>query len=100
MYFYNLNKKTDQFLFYSCFQFFSVKKINLTTADLKIFFIFQLAMYILQLGAVSALLSETLVSGFTTGAVIHVLSSQIKDLLGLNIPKFKGYFTVFNVGID
>lgn len=54
-------------------------------------------MYLLQLGAVSALLSETLVSGFTTGAAIHVLSSQIKDLLGLNIPRFKGYFTVFNV---
>ncbi|XP_023312052.1 sulfate transporter isoform X3 [Anoplophora glabripennis] len=38
---------------------------------------------------------ETLVSGFTTGAAIHVLSSQIKDLLGLKIPRFKGYFTVF-----
>ncbi|XP_018576246.1 solute carrier family 26 member 10 isoform X4 [Anoplophora glabripennis] len=69
--------------------------IEVATAVTITVAIFQLAMYILQLGAVSALLSETLVSGFTTGAAIHVLSSQIKDLLGLKIPRFKGYFTVF-----
>nr|CAH7743793.1 unnamed protein product [Callosobruchus chinensis] len=56
---------------------------------------FQIAMHILSLGAVSALLSETLVSGFTTGAAIQVTVSQLKDLLGLRIPKFKGYFVVY-----
>lgn len=50
-------------------------------------------MYVLRLGAVSALLSETLVSGFTTGAAVHVVVSQIKDLLGLTIKKSTGYFT-------
>lgn len=54
-------------------------------------------MYLFRLGAVSVLLSETLVSGFTTGAAIHVLTSQIKDLFGLSIPKHKGYFTVIKV---
>lgn len=56
-------------------------------------------MYIFRLGIVSVLLSDTLVSGFTTGAAMHVLTSQIKDLLGLDIPKHKGYFVIINVRI-
>lgn len=56
-------------------------------------------MYFFRLGIVSALLSETLVSGFTTGAAVQVIVSQIKDLLGLNIPKHKGFFVVVNVRI-
>lgn len=54
-------------------------------------------MYVFRLGAISALLSDTLVSGFTTGAAIQVISSQIKDLFGFKIPKHKGYFTVVKV---
>nr|CAD7577435.1 unnamed protein product [Timema californicum] len=53
-----------------------------------------LLMYILRLGIVCTLLSETLVNGFTTGAAVHVLSSQIKDLLGVDIAKYKGPFKV------
>ncbi|KAL1494813.1 hypothetical protein ABEB36_010346 [Hypothenemus hampei] len=67
--------------------------IQVATAVTFIVALFQLAMYFLRLGAISALLSETLVSGFTTGAAIHVLVSQIKDLFGLQIPKFKGNFS-------
>lgn len=54
-------------------------------------------MYILRLGVISFLLSETLVSGFTTGAAIHVLTSQIKDLLGLHIRPIQGNFKLVNV---
>ncbi|KAK3927833.1 Prestin [Frankliniella fusca] len=46
----------------------------------------QLLMWALRLGVLSALLSEALVSGFTTAAAIHVLTSQIRDLLGLALP--------------
>ena len=59
--------------------------------------LFQLAMYVLRLGIISVLLSETLVSGFTTGAAFQVIASQIKDLLGLRIPRHKGLFVVVNV---
>lgn len=56
----------------------------------------QLVMYVLRLGVISSLLSETLVSGFTTGAAIHVLTSQVKDLLGIhlsrNVDNFKIIF--------
>ncbi|KPJ13049.1 Prestin [Papilio machaon] len=48
---------------------------------------FQVIMWILRLGAVSTLLSEPLVSGFTTAASFQVLSSQLKDLFGVKIRK-------------
>lgn len=54
-------------------------------------------MYVFRLGVLSFLLSECLVSGFTTGAAIHVFTSQIKDLLGLDLPRIKGYFKVIKV---
>ncbi|XP_033223043.1 solute carrier family 26 member 10-like isoform X3 [Belonocnema kinseyi] len=60
----------------------------------------QLAMYLLQLGVISSLLSETLVSGFTTGAAVHVLTSQIKDLFGLKLDKRKGLFKVILTYVD
>ncbi|CAH1111882.1 unnamed protein product [Psylliodes chrysocephalus] len=54
--------------------------------------IIQLAMYILRLGLVSQLLSETLVNGFTCASAFHVVGSQLKDLLGLSIRKRRGNF--------
>lgn len=59
----------------------------------------QLAMYVLRLGVISSLLSETLVSGFTTAAAVHVFTSQIKDLLGLELPKRRGILKVLYVSI-
>ncbi|XP_074100909.1 LOW QUALITY PROTEIN: prestin [Cotesia typhae] len=65
--------------------------------------IIQLIMYVLRLGLISSLLSDALVSGFTTGAAVHVFTSQIKDLLGLELIKRRGvlkviytYYDVFN----
>ncbi|CAG2060374.1 unnamed protein product, partial [Timema podura] len=66
--------------------------IQVATAVTFMVGIYQLLMYILRLGIVCTLLSETLVNGFTTGAAVHVLSSQIKDLLGVDIAKYKGPF--------
>ena len=45
---------------------------------------------LLRLGALNALLTDPLVSGFTTGAGIHVLTSQIKYIFGINMPKHIG----------
>ncbi|CAG5047199.1 unnamed protein product [Parnassius apollo] len=62
---------------------------------------FQILMWILRLGAVSTLLSEPLVSGFTTAASFHVLASQLKDLFGVKIqkvgPKYKVVLTVIEI---
>lgn len=60
----------------------------------------QLLMYVFRMGIVSTLLSESLVSGFTTGAAIQVLTSQVKDLLGIKLPAgLSGNFQVIYVGI-
>lgn len=54
-------------------------------------------MFVLRLGVISSLLSETLVSGFTTGAAIHVLTSQVKDLLGIHLSRSVGNFKIIFV---
>lgn len=54
-------------------------------------------MCLLRLGTLASLLSESLVNGFTTGAAIHVLVSQLKDLFGIKIPRHKGVFQIIYV---
>ncbi|KAJ8006969.1 hypothetical protein DPEC_G00112710 [Dallia pectoralis] len=50
----------------------------------------QLAMGLLQIGFIAMYLSDTLVSGFTTAAAIHILVSQLKFVLGLVVPGLSG----------
>ena len=54
-------------------------------------------MCFLRLGNLASLLSESLVNGFTTGAAIHVLVSQLKDLFGITMPRHKGVFQAIYV---
>uniref|UniRef100_A0AAQ4S9A2 STAS domain-containing protein n=1 Tax=Gasterosteus aculeatus aculeatus TaxID=481459 RepID=A0AAQ4S9A2_GASAC len=56
--------------------------------------IFQLAMGILQVGFIVVYLSDTLVSGFTTAAAIHILVSQLKFVLGLTVPGISGPLSI------
>uniref|UniRef100_A0A2M3Z5P6 Putative sulfate/bicarbonate/oxalate exchanger sat-1 n=1 Tax=Anopheles braziliensis TaxID=58242 RepID=A0A2M3Z5P6_9DIPT len=60
----------------------------------------QLIMCVCRLGVISFLLSDTLVSGFTTGAAIHVVTSQIKDLLGLTLPSVGSMFEIIKTYIE
>ncbi|XP_026730849.1 solute carrier family 26 member 10 isoform X2 [Trichoplusia ni] len=55
---------------------------------------FQMMMWVFRLGAVSTLLSEPLVSGFTTAASFYVLASQLKDLFGVRLPPLPGNYKV------
>lgn len=52
----------------------------------------QLVMGVFKLGVLGIVLSDHLVSGFTTGAAVHVLVSQIRNLLGIAIPRYSGPF--------
>lgn len=72
---------------------------NVEVATLICFIVgvIQILMYVFRLGILSFLLSEHLVSGFTTGAAIHVFTSQIKDLLGIQLPKIQGEFKLIKV---
>ncbi|KAM3587925.1 uncharacterized protein V6R79_017374 [Siganus canaliculatus] len=56
--------------------------------------IFQLGMGLLQVGFIVVYLSDTLVSGFTTAAAVHILVSQLKFVLGLTVPGISGILSI------
>uniref|UniRef100_A0AAG5DPI6 STAS domain-containing protein n=1 Tax=Anopheles atroparvus TaxID=41427 RepID=A0AAG5DPI6_ANOAO len=74
--------------------------LEVATAICFVVGIMQLIMCVCRLGVISFLLSETLVSGFTTGAAIHVVTSQIKDLLGLSLPSVGSMFEIVKTYIE
>ena len=45
-------------------------------------------------------MSEYLVSGFTSGVAIHVVTSQMKHILGIRIQRHNGVFKIIKVSID
>ncbi|ELK01309.1 Chloride anion exchanger [Pteropus alecto] len=59
--------------------------------------IIQLIMGILQIGFVVIYLSESLISGFTTAAAVHVLVSQLKFIFQLQVPAYAEPFSLFKV---
>lgn len=79
------------FFFYRCRHSLS---LCLITHFIEKHLNFQLVMYLLRLGIISTLLSDVLVSGFTTGAGIHVLVSQIKDILGIRLTPVTTNFKI------
>lgn len=78
-------------------EFVEYTALQVVTAVSMMVGIYHFIMCICRMGALSSLLSEPLVSGFTTAAAVHVLVSQIKDLLGVRIPRHKGAFKVIYV---
>ncbi|CAG0893743.1 unnamed protein product [Darwinula stevensoni] len=52
--------------------------------------LFQVLMGIFQMGRLTVFLSDTLVSAFTTGAAVHVMTSQMKLIFGLPLPRHYG----------
>ncbi|XP_051927998.1 sulfate transporter [Hippocampus zosterae] len=57
--------------------------------------VYQVLMAIFQVGFVSVYLSNSLLSGFATGASLTILTSQVKYMLGLKITRPQGWFTFF-----
>lgn len=53
----------------------------------------------LRLGAITRFLSDPVVSGFTTGAAVVIITSQINPIFGLNIPRYSGLFSTVMVRI-
>ncbi|XP_077978010.1 prestin-like [Glandiceps talaboti] len=54
----------------------------------------QLTLGLLRLGWITIYFSDPFIRGYTTGAALHVFSSQIDDLLGLDIPSYYGAFNL------
>ncbi|KAH8371272.1 hypothetical protein KR093_006778, partial [Drosophila rubida] len=63
--------------------------------------IINLLMSFFRLGTLASLLSEPLVNGFTTAAACHVVTAQLKDVLGVQVspkaPTFKIVLTIVEV---
>ncbi|KAL6117340.1 slc26a2 [Pungitius sinensis] len=57
--------------------------------------VYQVLMGIFQVGFVSVYLSDSLLSGFATGASLTIFTSQVKYLLGLKLPRPQGWFVLF-----
>lgn len=68
--------------------------IEVATAVTLMVGLVQILMYVFRLGAVCTVLSETLVSGFTAGAAVHVVTSQMKELLGVEVDAHNGMFQI------
>lgn len=49
----------------------------------------QLAMGFLRMGAISLILSDQLVSGFSCGAALHVVGSQLPSVFDIHLPPGK-----------
>uniref|UniRef100_A0A8C4QJU5 Solute carrier family 26 member 2 n=2 Tax=Eptatretus burgeri TaxID=7764 RepID=A0A8C4QJU5_EPTBU len=68
--------------------------------------VYQITMGIFQLGFIAIYLSEPMLSGFVTGASFVILTSQVKYMLGLHIPRTGGpgsllltwYYILKNIG--
>ncbi|KAK2891295.1 hypothetical protein Q8A67_013938 [Cirrhinus molitorella] len=62
--------------------------------------IYQVLMGLLQVGFVSVYLSDSLLSGFATGASLTILTSQIKYFLGLHLPRAQGWGSLIKTWIS
>ncbi|CAJ1055474.1 solute carrier family 26 member 6 [Xyrichtys novacula] len=56
--------------------------------------LFQILLGLVQFGFVVTYLSEPLVRGYTTGAAIHVIVSQLKYTFGINPVRYSGPFSL------
>ncbi|XP_045204648.2 sulfate transporter-like [Mercenaria mercenaria] len=54
----------------------------------------QLFMGIFRMGFITTYMSDPMIGGFTTGAAVHVGTSQVKYVFGLHIPRSDGVFQI------
>ncbi|XP_039297154.1 solute carrier family 26 member 6 isoform X2 [Nilaparvata lugens] len=78
----------------------TLSPVQVATAVCLVVGFWQVLFGILRLGSLSVLMSEFLVSGFTTGAAFLVLTSQLKHIFGLKLPKKTGQFKTIYTYID
>ncbi|NXR36155.1 S26A2 protein, partial [Zosterops hypoxanthus] len=62
--------------------------------------LYQILLGVLQLGFVAVYLSEPLLGGFVTGSSLTIITSQMKYLLGLKIPRHEGVGSFILTWVD
>ncbi|NXR57264.1 S26A7 protein, partial [Hippolais icterina] len=76
---------------------FDMQRIGVAAAVSFLGGIIQVAMFTLQLGSATFLLTEPVISAMTTGAATHVVTSQVKYLLGMKMPYISGPLAFFHI---
>ncbi|XP_074835924.1 solute carrier family 26 member 10-like isoform X1 [Carettochelys insculpta] len=71
------------------------QRIGLASAMAFLVGLLMLGMFTARLGFLATYLSEPIVKAFTNGAALHVLVSQLPNLLGLPLPRSTGCFAIF-----
>lgn len=74
--------------------------IRVATALTLMAGIYQVLMGVLRLGFVSAYLSQPLLDGFSMGASVTILTSQLKHLLGVQVPRHQGLGMVVRLWVS
>ncbi|XP_006874181.1 PREDICTED: sulfate anion transporter 1 [Chrysochloris asiatica] len=64
--------------------------IRVATALTLVVGIYQVLLGVLRLGFLSTYLSPPLLDGFAMGASLTILTSQVKHLLGVRVPRYQG----------
>lgn len=59
-----------------------------------------IGMGVLKLGVLSLILSDQLITSFSSGAAVHVATSQIGYIFGWTAPKHNGHFKLIFVSRD
>ncbi|XP_075776515.1 anion exchange transporter isoform X1 [Pelodiscus sinensis] len=76
---------------------FEMQRIGVAAAVSFLGGIIQVAMFALHLGSATFLLTEPVISAMTTGAATHVVTSQVKYLLGMKMPYISGPLGFFYI---
>ncbi|XP_068093727.1 anion exchange transporter isoform X2 [Hyperolius riggenbachi] len=78
---------------------FEMRRIEVAAAVTFLGGVIQMSMSLLQMGCATFLFSEPVVSAMTTGAATHVVTSQVKFLLGVKMPYISGPLGMFYIYI-
>jgi MFS superfamily sulfate permease-like transporter len=62
--------------------------------------VLQILIGVFRLGFVAAYLSDQLIAGFTTGAAVHVFTSQINSVLNVKLPRYGGVGALYYIYRD
>ncbi|XP_011825494.1 PREDICTED: anion exchange transporter [Mandrillus leucophaeus] len=76
---------------------FEMQRIHVAVAVSFLGGVIQVAMFVLQLGSATFVVTEPVISAMTTGAATHVVTSQVKYLLGMKMPYISGPLGFFYI---
>ncbi|KAG5838533.1 hypothetical protein ANANG_G00224660 [Anguilla anguilla] len=75
-------------------------RVEVAAATTLVAGIFQVLLGLVRFGFVVTYLSEPLVRGYTTGAAMHVVASQLKYMFGVTTQRFDGPLSLIKTIID